>query len=142
MSERSGPAMAGMAHLHPAASVLGAPSQPWRSLSAATCTIFRAAARSGSPGGCPSPPLPGAFRALHSAFSLYPARLPPGILLPTCPFLCKAALDGEQGGPSRTHAHIHTYTHAASPCSRSCERARYLLSRHAIHSPEDAEWEV
>lgn len=145
VSERGGPAMAGTAHLRPAAPVPGAPSPLWSSLFSATCTIFRAVARSDSPGGCPTPRLLEAFRALHSACP--PTRL--GFLrafcFPPARSLCKAAPDGEQGGPSRTNAHIHTYMHAGAGYTHaacSCERARYLLSRHAIHSPEDAEWEV
>jgi len=117
----------------------GAPSPPprapfsgqWRGAAPpGAASLLRCRERS-EPFILPSPPTRLGFLR---AFCFPPARS-----------LCKAAPDGEQGGPSRTNAHIHTYMHAGAGYTHaacSCERARYLLSRHAIHSPEDAEWEV
>lgn len=56
------------------------------------------------------------------------------------PYVRQDLMESGDGGVS---AHTYTYMHTHSiPPQPLLGRCPYLLSRHAIHSPEDEEWEA
>lgn len=76
-----------------------------------------------------------------------PSSLPTALASPRrsashlhAPYVRQDVMESGDGGVS-AHTCIYMHTHSIPP-QPLLGRCRYLLSRHAIHSPEDEEWEA